>query len=127
MDDKYLVGKYNLQFNKILNVNYKPLDIYSSDGLPIHMKKRNHDNCLKYIKNIPDIISSPDYVGINPKETECSLELIKRYDDNVLVGIKLDADEKYYYISTMFEIQERKIERRLYSGRIKKFHVDTVE
>ena len=56
MDNKFLVGKYNSRFNEILNVNYESLDVYSSDGLPIHMKKRKHDNCLKYIENIPEII-----------------------------------------------------------------------
>lgn len=76
MDNKFLVGKYDSRFNEILNVNYESLDIYSSDGLPIHMKKRKHDNCLKYIENIPEIIiiqnliiqimSSP--LGVRPHE-----------------------------------------------------------
>ena len=127
MNDRIKVGRYNLEFNKILDIDYEELDIYSSDGLIKHMKKRNHKNCLKYIENIPDIINNPDYIGINPKETERSVELIKQYEDNVMLGIKLDADEKYYYVSTMFEIQESKIERRLHSDRIKKFSVDTSE
>lgn len=124
MNEKIIVGRYNLQFNKILNIDYDELDIYKSDGLLKHMKKRNHKNCLRYVNNIEDIISNPDYIGINPKESGRSLELIKRYENNVMVGIKLDVKNNYYYISTMFEIQESKIERRLHSGRIKKFSVD---
>ncbi len=69
----------------------------------------------------------PDYVGINQNEHDSCIELIKRYADNVLVGIKLDADENYLYVSTMHDIQESKISRRLYSGRIKEFSVDREE
>lgn len=83
---------------------------------------------MKYIDYIPDIIESPDYVGINPNEagTE-SIELIKRYKDNILVGIKLDEENGYLYVSTMHDIQEGKISRRLYSGRIKEFIIDKNE
>ena len=53
-----------------------------------------------------------------------SIELIKRYADNVMIGIKLDTEGEYLYVSTMIDIQESKIERRLYSGRIKEISVD---
>ena len=88
------------------------------------MVKRKHFNCLKYIDYIPDIILKPDYIGVNPNEPGISLEFIKRYADNVLIGVKLDTDEEYLYVSTMHDIQESKISRRLYSGRIKEFSVD---
>lgn len=126
MDDNILkVGKYNTEINKILGLEMEELDIYRSKGLPTHMVKSRHYKALKYIDYIPDIIESPDYVGINPNEhgTE-SVELIKRYKDNILVGIKLDAENGYLYVSTMHDIQEGKISRRLYSGRIKEFSVD---
>lgn len=121
------VGKYNSEFNKILGLDIKNFEIYCSKGLPSHMIKRNHFNCLKYIDYIPDIILKPDYIGVNPNEQGTSIELIKKYADNVLIGIKLDTDGEYLYVSTMHEVQESKISRRLYSGRIKKFSVDTEE
>lgn len=128
MDDKLIkVGKYNAEFNTILGLNLdNTLEIYRSKGLPAHMLKSRHANCLKYIDYIPDIIESPDYIGVNPNEngTE-SIELIKRYKDNVMIGIKLDKDGDYLYVATMHDIQEKKIERRLYSGRIKEFRIDT--
>lgn len=77
---------------------------------------------------IPDIIDNPDYIGINPNENGAeSIELIKRYRDNVMIGIKLDKDNDYLYVSTMNDIQESKIQRRLYSSRIKEFKVDNAE
>lgn len=129
MDNKLLkVGKYNLIFNDILGINISDFDIYRSKGLPAHMLKRHHEKCLKYIDYIPDIIQSPDYIGINPNETEVqSIELIKRYRDNILIGIKLDKDNDYLYVSTMHDISESKIQMRLFSGRFKEFNVDEPE
>lgn len=126
MSDKLLkVGKYNKKFNDILEIKISDFDIYRSKGLPTHMLKRHHEKCLKYIDYIPDIIKNPDYIGINPNETESeSIELIKRYKDNILIGIKLDKDNDYLYVSTMHDISESKIQRRLFSGRFKEFIVD---
>ena len=123
MDTNLLkVGKYNNSLNSVLGINLSEFDIYRSKGLPAHMLKSRHEKCLKYIDYIPDIINHPDYIGINPNETRTdSIELIKRYKDNILIGIKLDKSRNYLYISTMYDIQESKIQRRLHSGRLKEF------
>lgn len=122
------VGKYNTKFNDILGIEIDEMDIYRSKGLPAHMIKSRHEKCLKYIDYIPDIIKNPDYIGVSPNENETkSIELIKRYKDNILIGIKLDSDNEYLYVSTMHNIQENKIERRLHSGRIKNFSIDKNE
>ena len=113
-----------MELNDILGININELEIYRSKGLPTHMVKRKHYNCLKYIDYIPEIISSPDFAGINPNENGISLELVKRYSDNVMIGIKLDKDGEYLYISTMHDIQESKIQRRLFGGRLKQIIID---
>ena len=123
-DDMIKVGFFTNTFNDILNTEIDNLEIYRSKGLPSHMVKRKHYKCLKYIDYIPDIIENPDYVGINPNEKYESIELVKKFDDNVLLGIKLDSEGQYFYVSTMFDIQESKLERRLHSGRLKQFLVD---
>lgn len=128
MSDKLIpVGKYKREFNTILGIDIAPKEIYRSKGLPAHMLKSKHTKCLKYIDYIPDIINNPDYIGINPNERETeSIELIKQYKDNVMIGIKVDKNKDYLYVSTMHDIQESKIKRRLHSGRIKKY-VDTTK
>ena len=123
-EDLLKVGKYNPMFNDILGIEIEDLEIYRSKGLPSHMVKRKHFKCLKYIDYIPDIILEPDYIGINPNESGISIEIVKRYADNVMIGIKLDADGDYLYVSTMHDVQESKISRRLFSGRLKEFSVD---
>ena len=130
MDEKeelLKVGKYNPKFNEILGIEIDELEIYRSKGLPTHMVKRKHFNCLKYIDYIPDIIENPDYIGVNPNEYGTSIEIIKRYRDNVMIGIKLDTDGEYLYVSTVHDVQESKIARRLHSGRIKEFSIDKKE
>jgi len=42
---------------------------------------------LKHIDDIPDMIKSPDYVGINPNEKGDTIELVKVFDKNILIGI----------------------------------------
>jgi len=122
--DLVKVGDFTDKYNKVLGTNIKHLEIFRSKGLPAHMVKRKHYKCLKYIDYIPDIIANPDYVGINPNEAGDSIELVKRYEDNVLLGIKLNIDGTYLYVSTMYDVQESKVSRRLHSGRLKKFEVD---
>ena len=89
------VGKYNLKFNELLGIDIKDFEIYRSKGLPSHMVKRKHFNCLRYIDYIPDIILEPDYIGVNPNEQGLSIELIKRYADNVLIGKRISLC--FYY------------------------------
>lgn len=125
--DLIKVGKYNSKFNTVLGIDINEFDIYRSKGLPAHMIKRKHYKCMKYIDYIPDIIENPDYIGVNPNESGVSIELIKKYNDNVLIGIKLDVSGQYLYVSTMHDIQESKITRRLFSGRIKAVAIDTQE
>ncbi len=42
-----------------------------------------------------------------------------------MIGIKLNTEGEYLYVSTMIDVQESKISRRLNSGRIKEFTVDS--
>ena len=126
MDDNKLIeiGMVSQKFNDILNINLPIRKIYRSKGLPAHLVKQKHFDCLKHIDDIPDMIKSPDYIGINPNENGDTIELIKVFDKNILVGIKFDCNENYFYVSTMYSLQESKLDRRLYSGRVKKISID---
>ena len=85
-NDLIKVGKYDLRYNELLSIDIEELDIFRSKGLPAHF------NCLKYIDYLPEIIGNPDYVGVNPNENDKSIEFIKKYSKNVLVGVKLEKD-----------------------------------
>jgi hypothetical protein len=115
------VGEYCQKFNEITGLSLPILKIYRSIGLSVHLRKRKHTDCLKFLDDIPCIIQNPDFVGVNPNEIGDTIEIVKVLDKNVLVGIKLDKNGDYYYVSTMFAVQESKLQRRLHSGRLKKF------
>lgn len=126
-EDLIKVGKYDLRYNELLNLEIEELDIFRSKGLPAHMVKRKHFGCLKYIDYLPEIIENPDYVGVNPNESDTSIEFIKKYSKNVLVGVKLEKDGQYLYVSSMYDVQDSKISRRLFSGRIKEAIIDNTK
>ena len=95
-NDLIKVGKYDLRYNELLSIDIEELDIFRSKGLPAHMVKRKHYNCLKYIDYLPEIIENPDYIGINPNENDKSIEFIKKYSKNVLVdGITIVNPDHY--------------------------------
>ena len=121
MDRLIKVGNYNTKFNELLGINITQEEIFRSTGLLAHLVKRNHSNCLRYIDYISDIIEHPDYIGVNPNEANQSIELVKKYKDNILLGIKVDLSTNSLYISTMFDLQESKLQRRIHSGRLVKY------
>ena len=40
------------------------------ENLKKHLKKRNHDNMIKYLSRISELLENPTYIGINPREKE---------------------------------------------------------
>lgn len=113
------IAKFNPKFNKELPFQFTDDYIYASDGLKTHISKR-HPECLNYISSIPTIISSPDYIGVNPNEANPSFELVKIMSDNVQIGIKLDIQNGYLYVATLHTITPGKLQHRIKNGRLKK-------
>ena len=89
-------------------------------GISYYIKKR-HPECLPYLKFISSIISSPDYIGVNPNEIGDSFELVKTFHENIQIGIKLDMKENYLYIATLHTITNGKLKHGIANGRLKKF------
>lgn len=110
------VGRYKQIYNELLNISLPPDDIFRSEGLFVHIKKR-HPGCMKYTHYIKDIIKDPDYIGTNPKEPD-SIEMIKTFNKNIIIAIKLDRKKNYLYVATLYEITDSKIQRQLQSGRL---------
>lgn len=121
MNDKVVpVGAFQVKFNDYLPVKFEQSIIYRSRGLEKHILKR-HPDCLQYVNLIPAIIANPDYIGVNPNESGSSFELVKVLNDNVQVGIKLDAKENYLYVATLHTITSAKLEHGIANGRLKIF------
>ncbi len=119
IDEKLKVGVYQEKFNILLEISLPISDIYLYPGVKKHIKK-NHSDYIQYFDRISDIISMPDFIGKHPK-IESSIEFIKVFDENILVSVNLDKKNGYLYVSSLYDVKQGKIERRLNSGRLVKF------
>lgn len=114
-DNLKIIGQFNKVFNDILSADFPLIPICKSDGLKKHVEKR-HPHCAPYLDNIEDILNSPDYIGT---KDATSIELIKVYDNNVLLALQIDKSNDYFYIASLYDISDSKLNNRLHSGRLK--------
>ena len=122
-DNIFPIAPFNKSINRQLPYEFNYDFIYQSQGLEKHILKR-HPECAEYLNYLPFIIRHPDYIGINPNETGKSFELVKVFDKNIQIGIKLDVKEDYLYVATLHSITNGKLKHGLENGRLKKFDID---
>lgn len=114
--------KLTNKINELLCIKTDIEDIlFSKKALKKHMLKRNHHDALKYLDNLDEIIESPDYVGVNPREQAISVEYVKCYENNVLVAIKINIDNNNFYVASLYTIDEYKLNKHIRIKRLKKF------
>lgn len=114
------IARYNTKLNAILNVNFDAFMIYRSKGLLTHLINRKHFIAVKYIDYLQDIIQNPDYAGYNNGK----LELIKCYNDNIFISIKLDSQKECYYVATVYEVKKSKIDAYVKCGRLSSVNIN---
>ena len=113
------VGEYIERFNELTGQSIPCGTIFQSAGLEVHIRK-HHPNIVHEMGQIPAILSAPDYVGQNPKETN-SIEVVKRLSTNLMVCVKLDLVRGYLYVASLYDITDAKLEKRLKTGRLKPY------
>lgn len=119
------IGEYNPLFNELLGIELPCGPIYQSEGLVRHIEKRHPDYVTK-MNLIPNIIANPDYIGKPPAKPD-SIEIVKIYDEALLVAITLDMQDGYLYVASLYPISPAKVVHRENSGRIVKFTTATCE
>ena len=119
--DHEKIGQVTNEVKEIFNIVLEASDIkVNKEGLRSHMMKRRHNDVIQHIEDLELILSNPDFIGINPREKGASFEYVKRFDDNVLVAIKLHKSGDFFYVPTMYRIQDYKLQSRINSGRLRK-------
>ena len=119
--DHEKIGQVTNEVKEIFNIVLEASDIkVNKEELRSHMMKRHHNDVIQHIEDLELILSNPDFVGINPREKGASFEYVKRFDDNVLVAIKLHKSGDFFYVPTMYRIQDYKLQSRIKSGRLRK-------
>ena len=115
------IGQVTNEVKEIFNIVLEASDIkVNKEGMRSYMMKRHHNDVIQHIEDLELILSNPDFVEINPREKGASFEYVKRFDDNVLVAIKLHKSGDFFYVPTMYRIQDYKLQSRIKSGRLRK-------
>lgn len=112
------IGKFSIKIIDLLNLNIpENTEIYIGNQNREHMEKKHSHDYYYYYHLLPNIISNPDYVGIEPKNN--SIEYIKEVsiDPNVIIkiAIRVSSNGKYF-VRTMYNISDHKIQRALNKG-----------
>lgn len=84
-------------------------------------KAEDYYMCLE---NIPSIIDSPDYIGINP--TDSSLQFIKRYGRNILLAVRFTTNGKLSY-RTLYPITDSQLHDYMRKNKAWEFRIDNAE
>ncbi len=114
-NDKLIaVALFNTEHNQYLATDYEAFTIFRSKGLLAHLIKKNHFQAAKYLDDLPEIITNPDYIGLNGT----SFEMVKCYKENIFITIKLDVKKNQYFVATMFDIKKGKLDSYVESGRL---------
>ena len=121
MSEKIIeICKFNAELNVLLETDFPAFPIFKSKGLYSHLVNRKHFVALKYFDLLPEIITFPHYIGFS----DDSLKVVRSYDDHIYAVIKRDKNHNHWYVATMFNIKESKLNSYLQSGRLKKVDID---
>lgn len=109
------IGKFSKKIIDLLNLNIpENTEIYIGNQNREHMEKKHSHDYYYYHHLLPNIISNPDYVGIEPKNN--SIEYIKEVsiDPSVIIkiAIRVSSNGKYF-VRTMYNISDHKIQSAL--------------
>lgn len=128
--------KYYKAYKKIGKINSSLLNklgfttdgyVYASPGVINHIKKHHGKQLTKMDKEnliqiMRKIVEAPEYVGIDGRHgKKGAFQLVKKIDVVLLLGLQIDFEDNYIYISTMYPLTKGKINNRIYSGRLKKY------
>ena len=111
----------------LLNLNIAPnTPIYIGETNIDHIKKRHPYEYEKYFSHLEEIISFPDYVGINPKDT--SIIFVKLYEidgEYIRVAAKITSNGRCF-AKTLHLLSTCNAERYIEKGTLKKLDINAI-
>ena len=109
----YIVGEIDKNIYKRIADNITTKEVVLLPKQIEHIEEKHKGVYLKYKNEINNILDNPDYIFKDPKHKNTAL-LIRKYDNNVEVVLKLNTDTKNNFknsIITMWEIKDKRLER----------------
>ena len=116
-----VVGKISNKIQNALDININGnINIYLGDSNISHMQKSHPEDYKKYFQEIKNILSNPDYIGINKKDN--SFEFIKEYKINsefVKVAVRVSLN-KCYFARSLYVLKNNRVNNFIRNGTLKK-------
>lgn len=121
--EKSIVGKFNIsKYDKSITTTTK--DVVLMPDRKLHLEK--HPEILKYVGDIPKILSNPDslYIQLDKADT---LWIVKQMDENIKITMKLNTpnatENQKGYKNSIIQMQilkQQRIDKYEQNGKIKK-------
>jgi hypothetical protein len=117
------LGKIGVITQDVINVLILSIDpdtpIYIGQSNVTHMLKKHPSAYIKYGSYIHNIVTHPDYVGMNPKDK--SIEYVKEFkvDNNyVKVAVRVSSGGKFYARS-LYVLNPSRVKNFITNGTLK--------
>ncbi|MGE5631589.1 MAG: hypothetical protein ACM3TR_10905 [Caulobacteraceae bacterium] len=123
LDEYAVTSQYVCDLNNkvitILNLSIVDKRVFISPGAIRHARSEHGKDFFKYFQLLPQILSSPEYCGIYPNKANC-IEVVKKIDDFVTIGLKINNTSGPLSISSFYMINDSKCKARINKGRYHK-------
>ena len=116
--NKSIVGKFDItKYDNTIKTTTKDVVL-----LPERLEhiKTKHPEVEKYIKEIPNIIKQPDMV-LKEVKRENTIWIIKKYDNNIKITLKLNTDNNKNYKNSIIQMQymrDSEIKRNIKNSKV---------
>lgn len=117
-----IIGYFGQSVIDLLNLPdlTKHTPIFIGEGNVEHIKNRHPYEYEKYFPDLAEIISAPDYVGINPSDS--SISFVKEYlvsSEYIKVAVRITKKGKYF-VKSLHLLSTCNAERYIEYGSLKR-------
>ena len=113
-----IIGEISEEVKKLLELDLPSgTPIYIGSTNIEHMQREHPTEYERYFTLIPRVISTPDFVGLNPKDS--SIEYIKTFSTSTGQYLKLAvriSNDGLLFARSLYEILERTVRQRAEKG-----------
>ena len=115
------IGEFTKNLTDLLELDISPgTPILIGESNVEHIKNRHPYEFDKYMGEIENIISQPDYVGISPKDNSVLfVKLYKIEGEYIRVAVRVTSSGKYF-AKTLHLLSTSNAERYIEKGTLKK-------
>ena len=116
-----IIGEISEEVKKLLELDLPSgTPIYIGPTNIEHMQREHPTEYERYFTLLPRIISTPDFVGLNPKDS--SIEYIKTFSTSAGQYLKLAvriSNDGFLFARSLYEILDRTVRQRAVKGMLK--------